>query len=258
MESTLNTAVPATHRIHPLMAIAAVSVIAASATGVAAMFGVLPHTSASVVSQEALVAQSAAQFSAQSIQTPAAAAARTAAQVTDGVVTVPARKHTVKVAQAPREATPAEPRYEARNEPRDTGVARVPVQEPAPIQAEPQRSAEAPRQSCYDCGVIESVNEVERAGDGTGLGAVGGAIAGGALGNTMGRGRGNLAMSVLGAVGGAIAGHQVEKKVRASKSYEITVRFDDGSIRTVSQSTPPAWRAGDKVRVDGGSIQPRE
>ena len=106
--------------------------------------------------------------------------------------------------------------------------------------------------------MIESVNEVERAGDGTGLGAVGGAIAGGALGNTMGRGRGNLAMSVLGAVGGAIAGHQVEKKVRASKSYEITVRFDDGSIRTVSQSTPPAWRAGDKVRVDGGSIQPRE
>ena len=75
MESTLHTAVPATHRIHPLMAIAAVSVIAASATGVAAMFGVLPHTSASVVSQEALVAQSAAQFRAQSIQTPAAAAA---------------------------------------------------------------------------------------------------------------------------------------------------------------------------------------
>ena len=161
MESTLNTAVPATHRIHPLMAIAAVSVIAASDTGVAAMFGVLPHTSASVVSQEALVAQSAAQFSAQSIQTPAAAAARTAAQVTDGVVTVPARKHTVKVAQAPREATPAEPRYEARNEPRDTGVARVPVQEPAPIQAEPQRSAEAPRQSCYDCGVIDSVRMIE-------------------------------------------------------------------------------------------------
>ncbi len=257
MESTLNHAVPETRRIHPLMAIAAVSVIAASATGVAAMFGVLPHTTASVVSQEALVAQSAAQMSAQSIQAPVTSAARSAAQGTDQVVTVPARKHTVKVAQAPRDTLPAEPRYEARNEGRDTSVARVPVQEPAPVQAEPQRSAEAPRQSCYDCGVVESVNEVERAGDGTGLGAVGGAIAGGALGNTMGRGRGNLAMSVLGAVGGAIAGHQVEKKVRSAKSYEITVRFDDGSMRTISQATPPAWRAGDKVRMDGGSIQPR-
>ena len=43
---------------------------------------------------------------------------------------------------------------------------------------------------CADCGVIASILEVRKAGEGTGLGVVGGAVAGGVLGNQVGRGTG--------------------------------------------------------------------
>jgi len=38
-------------------------------------------------------------------------------------------------------------------------------------------------------------------------------------------------------------------------SYEITVRFDDGSSRVISEGNPPTWRTGDKVKVINGVIQ---
>jgi outer membrane lipoprotein SlyB len=60
--------------------------------------------------------------------------------------------------------------------------------------------------------------------------------------------------TILGAIGGAIAGHQVEKKVRATKVYEVRVRMEDGSIRSVNQTTAPSWRSGDRVRLEGGNI----
>lgn len=112
------------------------------------------------------------------------------------------------------------------------------------------------RVRCADCGVIESVREIEKAGDGTGLGAVGGAVAGGVLGNQVGAGRGKDVMTVVGAVAGGIAGNQIEKKVRSTKSYEISVRMEDGSTRLVSEPNAPAWHSGDRVRLIEGRIQP--
>lgn len=109
---------------------------------------------------------------------------------------------------------------------------------------------------CKDCGVIESVNEIEKDGEGSGLGAVAGGVVGAVAGKQVGGGRGRTVMSVLGAVGGAYAGHQIEKNARKVKSYNVTIRFDDGSTRTLSQSTPPAWHAGDRVRLVNGIIQP--
>ena len=53
-----------------------------------------------------------------------------------------------------------------------------------------------------------------------------------------------------------MAGNQIEKHARTVKSYDILIRFEDGSTRTLSQPTPPAWRAGDRVRLINGSIQP--
>ena len=109
---------------------------------------------------------------------------------------------------------------------------------------------------CRECGVIESVNEIEKAGEGSGLGAVAGGVVGAIAGKQVGGGRGRNVMSVLGAVGGAYAGHQIEKNARNVKSYDVTIRFEDGSTRTLSQATPPAWRAGDRVRLVNGMIQP--
>lgn len=108
---------------------------------------------------------------------------------------------------------------------------------------------------CAECGVVESTREIDVRGEGTGLGAVGGAVVGGVLGHQVGSGRGNDVATVVGAVGGAVAGNQIEKYARSTKSYEITVRFDDGSSRVINEANPPTWRTGDKVKVINGVIQ---
>ena len=108
---------------------------------------------------------------------------------------------------------------------------------------------------CTECGVIQSVREIEAKGEGSGLGAVGGAVVGGVLGSQVGGGSGKKVMTVVGAVGGAVAGNEIEKRVKSTKSYEITVRFDDGSSRVITEANTPTWRAGDKVKVINGVIQ---
>jgi outer membrane lipoprotein SlyB len=108
---------------------------------------------------------------------------------------------------------------------------------------------------CAECGVIESVREIAAKGKGSGLGAVGGAVVGGLLGNQVGGGRGKDVMTVVGAVGGAVAGNEVEKRVKTTSSYEITVRLNDGSSRVISEASAPTWRIGDKVKIVNGAIQ---
>jgi len=123
---------------------------------------------------------------------------------------------------------------------------------PAPV----QMASNAPaKRRCTECGVIESVREIQHRGEGTGLGAVGGAVVGGLLGNQVGSGRGNTAATVVGAVGGVIAGNEIEKRVKTTKGYEITVRFEDGSSRVISAASAPTWRTGDHVKVVDGVIQ---
>ena len=134
----------------------------------------------------------------------------------------------------------------------------APVDYAAPARAErvehvpPARVAAVA--TCAECGVIESVREVDAKGKGSGLGAVGGGVVGGLLGNQVGAGRGKDVMTVVGVVGGALAGNEVEKRVKTTKSYEVTVRLHDGSRRVISESHLPPWREGDKVKIIDGAI----
>ena len=123
---------------------------------------------------------------------------------------------------------------------------------PAPVHVASNAPA---KRTCAECGVIESVRETQHKGEGTGLGAVGGAVVGGLLGNQVGSGRGNTAATIAGAVGGTIAGNEIEKRVKAGKGYEITVRFDDGSSRVISSASMPTWRTADHIKVGDGVIQ---
>jgi outer membrane lipoprotein SlyB len=123
----------------------------------------------------------------------------------------------------------------------------------APAAAAAHTAASSAR--CSDCGVIESSREVSTKGEGSGIGAAGGAVVGGLIGNQIGNGRGNTVATVLGAVGGAVGGNEVEKRVKASKGYEVTVRMDDGSSRVISETNAPAFRAGDHVRIVNGVIR---
>ncbi len=139
----------------------------------------------------------------------------------------------------------------------DTHAANMPKSGTAKPHAAPLHMAgnAVAKTTCAECGVIESIREVESRAEGTGLGAVGGAVVGGLLGNQVGGGRGKDVMTVVGAVGGAVAGNQIEKQVKSTKSYAITIRLDDGSSRVINEANAPMWRTGDKVKVVNGAIQ---
>ena len=147
------------------------------------------------------------------------------------------------VAQAPAKPAPAKPKQQA-----------APVQ-PAPVaQAAPAQPLQTTRAAvCSTCGTIESVQAVQEQGQGSGLGAVAGAAAGGLLGNQVGGGNGKKAMTVIGAAGGAFAGHEVEKRARASTSYDVRVRMEDGSVRSFRRAEP--MTVGTRVVADGNSLR---
>jgi outer membrane lipoprotein SlyB len=129
-----------------------------------------------------------------------------------------------------------------------------PAAKPQPAPARVAAAAPAKRK-CPECAVVESVREIETAGQATGLGAVGGAVVGGVVGHQVGGGRGKDLATVVGAVGGAVAGNQIEKKAKSTKTYEITIRMEDGTTRVVSEPNPPVWKPGEKVKFISGKLQ---
>jgi outer membrane lipoprotein SlyB len=106
---------------------------------------------------------------------------------------------------------------------------------------------------CQSCGVVASVTEVHRKGEANGVGAVAGGVIGGLLGNQMGGGNGKKAMTVVGAVGGGLAGHEIEKRARGDVVYQVHVRMDNGTMRTVTMKDKPA--DGARVVVEGQSLR---
>jgi outer membrane lipoprotein SlyB len=128
-----------------------------------------------------------------------------------------------------------------------------PVRQPAPRPVELAAAAPA-RNWCSNCGNVESIREINTRAQGSGLGAAGGAVLGGLLGNQLGGGHGRQLATVAGAVGGAVVGNQVEGNMKATHSYEIKVRLDDGSARTFHQQNAPGWRNGDRVKIVNGTL----
>jgi len=107
---------------------------------------------------------------------------------------------------------------------------------------------------CGHCGTVESVTPVERTVPTSGVGAVAGGVVGGLLGNQMGGGNGRAAMTVLGAVGGGFAGNAIEKHVKKKTVYQMRIRMNDGTVRTVEQSA--AIAAGTPVVLKGHTARP--
>ena len=132
--------------------------------------------------------------------------------------------------------------------PRVTGNAPAASPYPAPVPV-------AVAQICGNCGAVESVTPIERTtkADGPGIGAVGGGVLGAVLGNQVGNGNGKTAATIIGAIGGGFAGNEVEKRMKRETVYQVGVRMEDGSRRTVEVAQPPA--VGSKVTVDGSSIR---
>ena len=112
-----------------------------------------------------------------------------------------------------------------------------------------------PASVCATCGSVESVTAVQRPGKPSpiSVGSVAGGVIGAALGNQVGRGNGRTLATVLGAVGGGFAGHAIEGQVRKETVYQVGVRMEDGSRRTIESATAPA--VGSRVTVDGNGLQ---
>ena len=117
-------------------------------------------------------------------------------------------------------------------------------------------TAPAASSACRECGTITAIREIDKPGQATGVGAVAGGVLGGVLGRQLGGDRHRTAGTVVGAAGGAVAGHLIEKHARAGKTWEISVRFEDGSSRSFTQDTHPSWKTGDRVRLVGGALAP--
>jgi outer membrane lipoprotein SlyB len=107
---------------------------------------------------------------------------------------------------------------------------------------------------CANCGMVEAVNVINVKGEGSYLGMIAGGIAGGLLGTQVGSGRGKTVAEVAGAVGGAVAGNEAEKYIKTTKQYEVVVRLQGGGTQSVSFPAQPAFKVGDKVRVEGGTL----
>ncbi len=113
-----------------------------------------------------------------------------------------------------------------------------------------------PRPVCGNCGVVKSIEEVTKKTDASGGGAVAGALVGGVAAHQMGEGRGKDLATVIGVVGGALAGNAIEKNVRKKIEYVVTLSMADGRTETFTLPSPPAYAAGDKVKVvDGNPVK---
>ncbi len=121
---------------------------------------------------------------------------------------------------------------------------------PAPAYNEAPRVAAAP--VCTTCGVIDSYDSVQVAGQANGVGAVAGGVGGAVLGSKI-AGRSNHTLGgVIGAIGGGLLGNAIEKHERTTTAYDVHVRMNDGSMRTVRQTTVP--NVGSRVSVEGNSL----
>ena len=233
-----------TTRLHPLLTAAAISVTAFSAVGIGAMTGLLPDSFGSARETAApaeLVASASPVAPAPIVEAPAdmpPAAPKATPKPK------PVRKVVRKPVEAPAAPAPA--------------AAAAPA--PAPQVAQVVEAAPKPVPAGI-LGVVEAVREVKTPaeksnGVGPIAGGVGGAVLGSAIGKEFGSKGFRNVMTVLGAAGGAFAGKEIERNVRATKHWEVDVRLDDGTQRTLTSSAQPYWQPGHRVRFVDNTLQP--
>jgi outer membrane lipoprotein SlyB len=224
-------------KINPLIAIAAVSVILFSVVGIGVMTGLIPNSSSSSRNNEATLVTTSPTVATSSASTKTEAPSASDNKTKADATAAPKHKTPAKQADDPAAKTTVQ----STSQPATPAEAAPPVQTKA-----------AP--ACTNCGVVTGVNAIKQQGEGSGLGAVAGGVVGGLLGHQIGGGTGKKIATVAGAAGGAFAGHQVEKNMKSSTHYEVTVKMEDGSVRTFPYDTQPPFQTGSKIRVVNGTL----
>jgi len=234
-------------KTHPMIVVAAIAVTVASLAAIASFTGLLPGKSAPESPLTATIPPPPEIVQDSKALEPAPAAPAKAERFAPPP---PAKAHKTQSAARANPPSTGDLRHTS-----EQATASYPPNN-AGIDAIPAPPPNTPPPVCRECGTVEAVREITTPAEGSGLGAVAGGVLGGLLGHQVGRGKGNTAATVVGAVGGAVAGHQTEKYVRSEKQLQVTVRFEDGSQRTINQEGGSRWQVGDHVRLNNGSLQP--
>lgn len=235
-----NTKQAVTH--HPMMIVAAIAIILFCLAGTAAIMGWIPSSMGGASSSGELTASDRAALASRLADDGAAGAGVEAQREQDRLALAERERERDRLAQLERD------RELERERARERDAAPV-------VKKQPVRVAAAPAAKwCNNCGNVESVRAIKQRAEGSGLGAAGGAVLGGLLGSQVGGGNGKKLATVAGAVGGAVVGNQVEGNMKATTSYEIRVRMDDGSARTFTRAADN-YNTGDRVKIVNGELR---
>lgn len=233
----------ATNKLHPIMIIAAISVIILSATGVSALMGWIPAISSKTTEQIATAPSEKVAVTQLKPEPPSA------------VEKEPAPKPDINTTEkeTSNKAPDKKPAHVATTENRHKKTTTTNSSH-SDQRSNPSPQPMAPTPTCHNCGSISAINAIEQPGEGSGLGAIAGGVAGALLGSQIGQGNGTTVATIAGAAGGAYAGHQVEKRVKKTSHVEINIRMDDGTYKTISQPNDSGLMVGDKVKIVDGVI----
>jgi outer membrane lipoprotein SlyB len=130
----------------------------------------------------------------------------------------------------------------------------TPVPAPPPARPIAERAPQAAPSA--HLGRVSQIEAIRERPPGTGKGAVVGGVLGALVGNQFGHGSGKAAMTVVGAAGGAVAGNNVERNInKRVVGYRVTVRLDNGKLRTYEKPRLDGLQVGDRVRIDGQRLR---
>jgi outer membrane lipoprotein SlyB len=138
-----------------------------------------------------------------------------------------------------------------------TSLAAVTACSAPPRRYEPVAQAPVPvaAPAYYEQGRVRSIEVIPVAARSSGGGAVLGAIIGGVIGHQVGGGTGKALATGAGAVGGAVAGNAIEMhNKRDDEIFRVSVRFEDGSVRSYDFQRIDDLRVGDRVKLEAGQI----
>jgi outer membrane lipoprotein SlyB len=121
--------------------------------------------------------------------------------------------------------------------------------QPAGTTPLPDSSVNSVVMRCRQCGVVNSVREVQQQREGTTPGLGVDSPVGLVLYIPVGPGsrQGD-------AFAGSVGNREWQNRISTTR-YEFTVRMDDGEFRVVNKDGVSDLRVGDRVRVDGGRIE---
>ena len=108
---------------------------------------------------------------------------------------------------------------------------------------------EARREATIREGVVDSVRSVTLEGTKSPIGTLAGGAVGGIAGSNIGGGSGQAVGAILGAIAGGMVGSAAEEGITRKAGYEITVRLNNGELRSIVQEADEEFRVGERVRL---------